>query len=301
MARIIFIPGKNPKPPHAEHRRQLWRCLLEGTRRVNRKVQESLQASPGAFRLVSWNRDFYGTDASAHGDIPWIDRLLEKPGPTADDIRDAESWNKRLTAFSYTIADNLPWLVPLMADEAAKSTILETHRYFNNIDDAAGNIHAKVIAEIKAAFAADEPVLLIGHSLGSVIAWDVLWLLTHRENSQQEVDLLLTLGSPLGMKFVQRRLLGNNHRGIGRYPACLHHWTNVAAVGDITALDATVRDDFSDMLKLKLLDDINEIHGRIYNFYRDDAGLNPHRAYGYLVNPVVGQIITSWWYRHAMK
>lgn len=298
MAKIIFIPGKNPKPPANAHRRELWRCLLNGVGRVNHSLATSLAESADSFRLVSWNHDFYGEDARIENDLPWIDKLLHKKGPTAEDISDAESWNKRLTALSYSIGDRFPWLISLVADDAARSTIQETHRYFANLDGAAERIHEKVLNEVKPALAAGEPVLLIGHSLGSVIAWNVLWLLTHREGCHDSVDHLLTLGSPLGMQFVQRRLLGNDREHAGRYPACIDHWTNIAAVGDLTALDEHVHDDFSEMLKLKLVADINEMHGRIYNFYRDDYGLNPHRSYGYLVNPVVGQVISSWWYRH---
>ncbi|MDX1443251.1 MAG: hypothetical protein R3270_05645 [Gammaproteobacteria bacterium] len=299
MARIIFVPGKNPKPPPTDHRRALWRCLVNGVRRVNHDLADSLESSADSFRLVSWNHDFYGEDTRIEDDRPWIEHLLQKHGPTAEDIEDANSWNKRLTAFSYSLADRFPWLINLVADEAARSTIRETHRYFANLDGAAERIHEKLLAELQPALASGEPVLLIGHSLGSVIAWNVLWLLTHREGCRENVDHLLTLGSPLGMRFVQRRLLGNDHEHLGRYPACINHWTNIAAVGDLTALDEYVHDDFAEMLSLKLVDDINEKHGRIYNFYRDDDGLNPHRSYGYLANPVVGQVIASWWYHHG--
>ena len=40
-----------------------------------------------------------------------------------------------------------------------------------------------------------ELIILIGHSLGSVIAYDTLWELSR--TSQVQVKLLLTLGSPL--------------------------------------------------------------------------------------------------------
>ena len=56
----------------------------------------------------------------------------------------------------------------------------------------------------------------IGHSLGSVIAYDALWDLSHERASGGPVDLFVTMGSPLATHFVRRRL-----RGAGRAARCL--------------------------------------------------------------------------------
>jgi hypothetical protein len=301
MARIIFVPGKNPKPEPGAHRQQLWRCLLEGVRRASPEMAARLSESPECFELVPWNYDYYKKAAPLAEDLPWIDALLNQHGPTADDIEEAQRWHKRLTALSYTIADYFPQLIGLIANDATRSTIKETHRYFTNIGGSAEIIHAHVMRTVEQAFADDEPILLIGHSLGSVIAWNALWLMTHERGLRQKVDTLLTLGSPLGMHFVQARLLGRQHLGSTRYPGCIKEWINVAAVGDLTALDATVRDDFHEMIDLGLVENISDHMGRIYNHYRDEEGLNPHHSYGYLVNPVVGQLIAEWWYGHQAK
>ena len=301
MARIIYIPGKNPKPAADLHRQQLWRCLLNGVQRVNAATAASLAEQPEAFDLLAWNREFYGEETSLESDLPWIDQLLEKSGPTREDIREARHWKKRLTKLGYAIGDRFPSLIRWLGSDATRSTIRETRRYFANMDGAAEIIHRKLMHSLEPSLARGEPVLLIGHSLGSVIAWNALWLLTHREGCRDEVDHLLTLGSPLGVHFVQRRLLGHDREGTARYPACIDYWTNIAAVGDLTALDPTMKDDFHDMVALKLVKDIHEPPGRIYNFYRDDNGINPHKSYGYLANPVVGEVIAGWWNRHGMS
>lgn len=298
MARIIFVPGKNPKPNPVEHKRQLWRCLVAGVRRVNHQLAEQLDERPDCFRLVAWNRRFYGEEARIEDELPWIDRLLRQEHASAEDIQEAESWNKRLTAFSYQVGDWFPPLVRWVADDAARSTIEETHRYFANIDRSADHIHELLHFELDNARRAHEPVLLVGHSLGSVIAYNTLWLLTQHYGGHHPVDTFLSLGSPLGMSFVQKRLLGAAETGRRRYPAEFRHWVNIASVGDITALDATVSDDFEEMKRLDLVEDIIDRHGRIYNWFRDHNGLNPHRSYGYLVNPVVSQSIASWLHRH---
>jgi hypothetical protein len=297
MSRIVFIPGKNPKPPPDAHRVQLWRCLLEGVRRANPDVHAELERHAEDFRLAGWNREYYGVEVSIADEMPWIDALLHQHGPTAADMEEARQWRHRATALTYTVADRFPALIRLIADDTARSTIEETHKYFSNVGGSAEIAHTKVIAELEPALAAGEPVLLIGHSLGSVIAYNALWLMTHDRGVRRKVDMLLTLGSPLGMRYVKSRLLGHNHVGPTRYPGCIREWVNVSSVGDITALDAQLADDYAEMVELGLVENISDHLGRIYNYYRNDDGLDPHHVYGYLVNPAVGQLIAEWWYR----
>ncbi|HEX6928166.1 MAG TPA: hypothetical protein VF267_02880 [Gammaproteobacteria bacterium] len=301
MARIVFIPGKNPKPPSDVHGAQLWRCLLEGVRRANPEIHADLAGHRDNFHVVDWNREYYGIETSIAEDLPWIDALLHQHGPTAEDMEEARQWRKQLTWITYRLADSFPRLIRWFADDAARSTIEETHRYFMNVGGSAEIAHAKAIDALRPSLDAGEPVLLIGHSLGSVIAWNVLWLMTHEFGVRHKIDTWLTLGSPLGMRFVKTRLLGHEHVGTTRYPGCIREWINVSAVGDETALDARLRDDFHEMIDLGLVEKISDHLGRIYNHYRDDNGLNSHRIYGYLVNPVVGQLVSEWWYRQQRR
>ena len=53
-------------------------------------------------------------------------------------------------------------------------------------------------------------VLLIGHSLGSVISYDTLWDLSHERGRTQHVDLFMTLGSPLATHLIRQGLRGTN-------------------------------------------------------------------------------------------
>lgn len=297
MAKIIFIPGKNPKPPPNVHRVQLWRCLLEGVRRASPEMHADLAKHADDFRTVDWNKAYYGKETSMAEELPWIDALLHQHGPSAEDMDEARQWRKRMTLLTYTLADYFPRLISVFADDAARSTIEETHRYFTNMGGSAELAHTKVIDALRPPLDAHEPVLLIGHSLGSVIAYNALWLMTHEHGVRQKVDTLLTLGSPLGMRFVKARLLGHGHLGTTRYPGSIREWINVSAVGDETALDSRLRDSYHEMIDYGLVENISDHLGRIYNHYRNDEGLNPHRIYGYLVNPAVGQLIAEWWYR----
>ena len=52
------------------------------------------------------------------------------------------------------------------------------------------------------------------------------------------------------------------------------------------------------MLALGIIDSIQDHCDGIYNFYRNEEGLNCHRSYGYLVNPAVGKVIADWWHSY---
>ena len=84
------------------------------------------------------------------------------------------------------------------------------------------------------------PRVIVAHSLGSIITYDVL---AEPALDGLRVDLLVTLGSPLGIGNVQSRL----RDGAGRpnpVPTQLSAWGNYADRFDPVALDATLHDEF---------------------------------------------------------
>jgi hypothetical protein len=293
--RIIFVPGKNPKPAADVHRAQLWRCLLEGVRRARPAVHADMQAHPEAFSVVAWNFSYYGCERPADADTLSIDAVIRQPAATDEDRREARQWRHRLMRFLYLVADLFPALIPLVPDPKMKATVAETLRYFDNRDGVAELVRRPMEQMFHEVCRLDVPFMIIGHSLGSVIAWDALWKLSHEVTVGCRVDLLLTIGSPLGTRFVQRRLLGHTADGAQRYPTNIRRWKNITAVGDLTAVDPRVRNDFRDMIRLGLVEDIRDNRDPVYNFYRSDGELNVHRSYGYLVNAAVGAVIAQWW------
>ncbi len=292
--RIFFIPGKNPKPPAAEHQAWLWRCLLSSIRQVDAALIPELCASPDNFQLVAWNEIYYQQTKASEDDAPWIEAMLAKAGPDARDRREALSWRRRWVRLHYTLADFFPFLIPLFPDPAAKNMVLETERYFNNHAGTADQIRELLKAPLRRMLAAGDRILLIGHSMGSIIAYDALWELWHAEKNPGRIDRLLTLGSPLGMRFVQNRLLGFHNGPDRRFPGNIRHWINIAAQGDLTALDPNLRDDFASMLNAGMIESITDVHD-IYTYFRNQGGLNVHRSYGYLAHPYIGRVVADWW------
>lgn len=293
--RILFLPGKNPKPPSEEHRRLLLRCLIRGVERADPAVAREIEAAAGVFTLVPWNPLYYQSYRPLDEELPWVNALLERTGPTEEEVQEALSFRRRTAWLMYKAADLFNFLIPLLPDPVVKNTILETARYFRNEDGIGGQVREMLKAPLREMLAKGQRILMISHSMGSVIAYDSMWELTHIEKNPGRIDMFLTLGSPLGMRFTQERLLGVREKAMQRYPRNIRRWVNVASQGDLTALDPTLRDNFGSMLKLGAVESITDINGGIFNYFHDDEGLNVHRAYGYLVNPRVGEVIANWW------
>jgi len=294
LKRIIYVPGKNPKPPAALHRQQLLRCLLQGVRRINPQVAEEISDSD-CFSLVAWNRHFYESERDIEQIIPWVDHLLSHEDYPESDREAVRTVKYRLARALYKMGDLLPWLIPLIPDERIRASIRDTELYFNNKGNIACRLRDIQKQPLREAAAQDDKVLLIGHSMGSVIAFDSLWELHHLENMQHCVDCLLTIGSPLGMNYVQRRLIGLRNKQVPDYPGNVRNWVNISARGDLVALDPVLANDFRKMIEENHLESITDHRAGIYNHYRDEKGLNVHKSYGYLVNPVVARTITDWW------
>lgn len=269
--------------------------MLEGVHRADPDIDQALSENKDNFHLSDWNYLYYHQYKDSSQDLPWIDALINTHGPTRQDLQEANSFHVKFDRFLFSIADYFPFTIRLLP-KTIRMIAEETNRYFYNEDNIACDIREKLKKILRPLLANGDKILVIGHSLGSVISYDTLWELSHVEQLEGKLDLL-TIGSPLGMNYVQHRLMGNSEEGNQRYPTLISHWTNIASVGDVTALDRMIYDDFSEMLKLGIIDSLEDHCKGIYNFFKNDQGLNCHRSYGYLVNPAVGKVIADWWKR----
>ena len=291
---ILYVPGKNPKPEAEFHRDLLWRTLVEGVRRIDPVIYNELLENQNDFQFIDWNYIYY----LEHGDInthsPFVEDLFKRDGPSAEDINKAKAWRHKLDMFIYNTVDSTPVLLRLLRGQL-KETAEETNRYFENEDQIASQIREQLKKELRPLLADGGKVMVIGHSMGSVITYDTLWALSQLEHLPGEVNMFLTLGSPLGMNYVQERLLGAENEGIRKYPTNIRNWVNVAADGDLIALDRELAQDFGEMVALKMVDSFTDHCDQVYNYFHDEDGLNCHRSYGYLINPVVSKVIVDWW------
>jgi len=142
-----------------------------------------------------------------------------------------------------------------------------------------------------------DKIMLVTHGTGSVIAYDVLWELsndteTYAEYGQFKVDQWLTMGSPLGDRMVQKRLLGASERDESRFPSNVISWHNLAAEDDYTCHDTTLADDFKKMMVQRRVSAVHDY--RIFNLAVRYGNSNPHSSVGYYIHPRLAKILSDW-------
>lgn len=292
-ARIIFVPGLNPKPPPGLYRAQLARVLGAGLRRTRPRAAAWFAEHDDAFVLVAWTHLFYGAYRDITVDLPGIGRLLADSEPSEADLRELRSWRRRALRWLHLVGDALPLLGRTFAPGSTRLLLHEANRYLKNRDGVGAAVRGVLRATLENAWRDGASVLLIGHSLGSVIAYDTLWELTHRQRAGGQVSLLVTMGSPLVTRFVQRSVQGASASGAERYPHNVRRWVNLTARGDTTALKARLKPHYRQMLDLNLVDSIED-YVDFDNAFRTALGLNAHDAYAYLAQHTLAEIVGDW-------
>ncbi len=298
MARplIIYIPGLLPKPEPRLHRDALYRCLLAGIRREDAAVADAIEATAGGFDLVPWTYEFYGEHRDYDLDRAAVEAVIEQASASQRDIVEASAWSRRLTRWIYRLGDLLPFLIPHLASERMEVHLRDLRRYERDKNGIAERIRRMLKVPLLAAAGGEHPVLLIGHSMGSIISYDALWELGHTHGNPVSIDMFLTMGSPLGHRFMQMRILGHDKTGRQRYPNNIRRWKNLTAVGDLTAIDPYLANDFGEMVDLGLVESIDD--EEVLNYFRLNGELNVHSEYGYLCNKKTALTIATWWRGH---
>lgn len=170
-------------------------------------------------------------------------------------------------------------------------------RYFDKKSPMATQARERVRTKLCALLESGDRVAMVTHGLGSVIAYDVLWQLSHDPDSKQDygpgkIDLWMTLGAPLGDTSVRKRLLGAKEKSTSRYPANVITWHNIAAEDDYMCHDNTVADDYSNMMQQRVVSAVND--HKIFNLAVRYGKSNPHSSVGYYIHPRVSKVLADW-------
>ena len=131
----------------------------------------------------------------------------------------------------------------------------------------------------------DKKILLIAHSMGTIIAYDVLRALEKSQGTPQ-IEHFVTLGSPLGLPLVVQKI--REEFGNRQTPLNVLRWTNFADPGDKVALDCNLADDFQSSRDVIVRDTL------VYNNYVSLMGkANNHKIYGYLRCPELSEAVNE--------
>jgi hypothetical protein len=123
-----------------------------------------------------------------------------------------------------------------LADRAMLFDLQQVRRYVTDREIR------RAVQERLVSHVDDDTQVLLGHSLGSVVAYEALC--AHPEWSTKD---LVTLGSPLGIRnlifdrLVPAPVSGESGKLAGAWPGAVAAWTNVADAGDVVALVKDLR------------------------------------------------------------
>ncbi|MCF6242777.1 MAG: GPI inositol-deacylase [Bacteroidales bacterium] len=137
---------------------------------------------------------------------------------------------------------------------------------------------------------ANDEIFLIAHSMGSIIAFDVLSFIL----KDIKINTLVTIGSPLGAPFVVSRIAQHSKRikqsdvSLKTPETVTKKWYNFSDIRDSIAIDYKLADDFaSNSYGVKVVDTL------VTNTYQMDKTINPHKSFGYLRTPEFIKVLNN--------
>ena len=138
-------------------------------------------------------------------------------------------------------------------------------------------------------------IMLISHSMGTIIAYDVLrdlGRLNRQGKGNYQIAHFITIGSPLGLAHVKKKVYEERKYSKIRLrtPTIVsERWVNYADQRDVVALDTHLNDDYGPNRKgITVEDDI------VLNDYVSPKGdSNHHKSYGYLRTPEISEHIDA--------
>ncbi|HIF9091530.1 TPA: hypothetical protein ACX6NR_000460 [Photobacterium damselae] len=269
----ITIHGRSNKPP-AHILEDSWlRAINDGRKHVNQPLINKSQFSMAYYADVFYQQPLYFDPEPYLPDMP----SNHSPIPIAVD---EEHLSEMMEQNKWRL-DNL-FSAPLLSEFGVyralnylskpllRYWLTDVYRYFH--EPAFALEIEKPLIRLLQQYR-HHSITLISHSLGTVIAYNVLQKLAAQRTTQDiTIDKWITLGSPLGLASVKAQLR-RNLQGSLAVPENVSAWHNYSDKRDIVCIDGDLADDFAK----------NNAGVRVRDFQVVNAYPgNPHKSYGYL-------------------
>ncbi len=291
---LIGIHGMGNKPP-PKTLRTWWKApIREGLKRIGRANV------PFDFELVYWAHFLYPTplkprikdrDHPLYIEDPYMhaakDAVVEKPSRLRRKILDyLEVQLEKI------------FLNPDLSINYESLTDFIVHHYFSDLEKYYRNycvrrVYKDCRAKVAICTAAAEvlkkhrskKILLIAHSMGSIVAYDVLT----RYAADVSVDTLVTIGSPLGLPIIKSKIAAEHRSDSLKTPQnVVRKWYNLSDLRDKIALNYRLRDDYQ-----KNAANVRPTDKIVFNDYEYMGIGNPHKSYGYLRTREMARIVAA--------
>jgi hypothetical protein len=167
--------------------------------------------------------------------------------------------------------------------DAVETRAPDLHRYKHH-RAARAAVQERLRDTLRTAHAKGKKILLIAHSMGSIIAYEVLRG-AGRKLPGLRISHFVTVGSPLGLVEVKEIVAAPL-----RVPECVARWSNFADPRDhVARWDTCLSEDYRANGSGVTISDHLVING-----YLSPSGKsNPHKIYGYLRTPEMSELIAG--------
>ncbi|UJZ94584.1 hypothetical protein IHC87_04245 [Photobacterium damselae subsp. damselae] len=271
--RYIAIHGRSNKPP-AHILEDGWlRAINDSRRHVNQPLINKSQFSMAYYADVFYQQPLYFDPEPYLPDIP----SNHSPIPLAVDeehlseMMEQNKWRLDNLFFEPLLSEfGVYRALNYLSKPLLRYWLTDVYRYFH--DPAFALEIEKPLIKLLQQYR-HRSITLISHSLGTVIAYNVLQKLSVQRTMQDiTIDKWITLGSPLGLASVKAQLK-RNLQGSLAVPENVSAWHNYSDKRDIVCIDGGLADDFA-----KNNSGVSVRDFQVVNAYPG----NPHKSYGYL-------------------
>jgi hypothetical protein len=297
---IVGIHGLANKPD-PETEKQWWQAAIEeGLRRTCNQQYPPLQ-----IEMVCWADLLYRHPLHSEEGFEFDSLYNHEPyyeAKPADIASYDDGWMDLARARLAEMADASPSALKraARADSVAGALLKNKLRglefYWNQdrrIRDRAGNtgmardvLRQEITRALIRHHRAGDEIMLVAHSVGSVIAYDALRDMGHPVR-QLEVACFVTAGSPLGLDVVREKTRRERWDHAVRTPSVVtRRWVNFADPRDAVAIEPRLRTDYAANSSGVRVEDYP-----VLNDYRRGDNRNPHKSYGYLRTPEMSRLI----------
>ena len=260
MARVVCVHGIGQQLETSETLHSIWApAMVGGVRLGGAELSEtdivcaeygSLFRKPGR-KLAVGDEPIEATDLD-HYERDLLMLLWQEAGKNDPRVipPDASTLGTPMTVQRGLRALSNSRFFANVAERALLGNLRQVKRYMND-DQTREEINARVLSAV-----GPDTRLIVGHSLGSVVAYEVM--------SELPPDFhvsLVTLGSPLGIAnliFDRLRPPPSHTDPRGQWPRGCPYWANVADEADVVALVKDLRPLFGDAVESFVVD--NDAH-----------------------------------------
>ncbi len=293
MHHVVFVHGISNKPPKNELL-GIWKNALKTGGGID------LDSAGISSSMVYWADCLYPEPLGVH--------LGAHESAILESREDTRSWQEELSLeenwffssletkfraidsnFDETLNERIP-LPSKFKRRLMEEYLRDVHHYLWNVRFSPSSqppvriretIRGRFVHELESARSRNRDLILVSHSMGTVIAYDCL----KNVDSCPEISSLLTIGSPLGIDEVQDRLQPGWTRRNG-YPSekVAQEWVNIYDRFDpVCGFDPILANDFKDR-SFEVVQDINV----------KNRGTWRHDISEYLESPLLRTVLKDW-------